>query len=112
VRQEGVNLSAGESILTIAAAKPEAIISYLRQPIPFEPKVGMQMEVRTRALQMQSGIARIQNVGSQFEGITNALAVMRPGVPVDLGVPIEISLPPEMKLRPGEIVDLTLRSEN
>jgi HlyD family secretion protein len=108
-RQAGENLSAGESILTITAAKPEAIISYLRQPIPFEPKVGMQMEVRTRSLQMQSGVARIQNVGAQFEGITNALAVMRPGVPVDLGLPIEVSLPPEMKLRPGEIVDLTLR---
>jgi multidrug resistance efflux pump len=111
-RQGGENLSAGDPIVTITAAKPEAIISYLRQPIPFEPKVGMQMEVRTRALQIQSGVARIQSVGAQFEGITNALAVMRPGVPVDLGLPIEISLPPEMKLRPGEIVDLTLRSEN
>jgi multidrug resistance efflux pump len=112
VRQEGENLSASDPIVTITAAKPEAIISYLRQPIPFEPKVGMQMEVRTRALQMQSGVARIQNVGSQFEGITNSLAVMRPGMPVDLGLPIEISLPTEMKLRPGEIVDLTFLSRD
>lgn len=111
-RQAGENLSAGQPVVTITAAKPEAIISYLRQPIPFEPKVGMQMTVRTRALQMQSGVARIQSVGSQFESITNALAVMRPGVPVDLGLPIEISLPPEMKLRPGEIVDLTFLSED
>jgi len=112
VRQPGENLSAGDLIVTITAAKPDAIISYLRQPIPFEPKVGMQMEVRTRTVQIQSGLARIQNVGSQFEGITNSLALMRPGTTVDLGMPIEIGLPPEMKLRPGEIVDLTFVSEN
>jgi multidrug resistance efflux pump len=112
IRQGGENLSAGDPIMTITAVKPEHIISYLRQPIPFEPKVGMQMEVRTRTFQIQSGVARIENVGSQFEGITNALAIPRPGVPVDLGLAIEISLPPGLKMRPGELVDLTLQSEN
>jgi multidrug resistance efflux pump len=111
-RQSGENLSAGDPIMTITATEPEHIISYLRQPIPFEPKVGMQIEVQTRAFQIQSGVARIENVGSQFEGITNALAILRPGVPVDLGLPIEISLPPGLKMRPGELVDLTLISEN
>jgi multidrug resistance efflux pump len=111
-RQSGENLSAGDPIMTITASEPEHIISFLRQPIPFEPKVGMQMEVRTRTFQIQSGVARIENVGSQFEGITNALAILRPGVPVDLGLPIEIGLPPGLKMRPGELVDLTLLSEN
>lgn len=111
-RQSGENLSAGDPIMTITASEPEHIISFLRQPIPFEPKVGMQMEVRTRTFQIQSGVAHIENVGSQFEGITNALAILRPGVPVDLGLAIEISLPPGLKMRPGELVDLTLVSEN
>lgn len=111
-RQGGENLSAGDPIMTITAVKPEHIITYLRQPIPFEPKVGMQLEVRTRTFQIQSGVARIENVGSQFEGITNALAILRPGVPVDLGLPIQISLAAGLHVRPGELVDLTLASEN
>jgi multidrug resistance efflux pump len=107
-RQVGEYVSEGNPILTITEVEPEHIISYLRQPIPFEPKAGMEMEVRTRTMQIQSGMARIQSVGSQFETVTNSLAIIRPGKPVDLGLPIEISLPPGFKLRPGEIVDLTL----
>jgi multidrug resistance efflux pump len=111
-RQAGENLSTGDPILTITATDPEHIISYLRQPIPFEPRVGMQMEVRTRALRGQSGIARITGVGSQFESITNSLAIARRGGTLDLGLPIKISLPPGLKVRPGELVDLTLVAEN
>ena len=111
-RQEGENLSAGDPLMTITATEPEHIIGFLRQPIPFEPKVGMSVEVRTRTAQIQSGSARIDNVGAQFEGITNALAILRPGVAVDLGLAIEISLPRGLKMRPGELVDLTVVSEN
>lgn len=111
-RLAGENLAAGDPILTIAATNAEHIISYLRQPIPFEPKVGMKMGVRTRTLQIQTGVAQIESVGAQFEGITNSLAIVRPGLPVDLGLPIQISLPPGMKVRPGELVDLSLLSEN
>jgi multidrug resistance efflux pump len=111
-RQVGENISQGSPILTISAVEPEHIMSYLRQPIPFEPKAGMEIEVRTRTMRIQSGIARIQSVGSQFESITNALAIVRPGKPVDLGLPIEISMPSDLRLHPGEIVDLTLHSED
>lgn len=112
VRQAGENLTEGEAVMSITATRGEHLISYLRQPIPFEPKVGMKLGVRTRTLQIQTGVAQIENVGAQFEGITNALAIVRPGVPVDLGLPIQISLPPGMQLRPGELVDLSLLSEN
>ncbi len=112
VREPGENMAAGELLLTIAATNAEHIISYLRQPIPFEPKAGMKMSVRTRTPQIQTGVAEIEKVGSQFEGITNALAILRPGVPVDLGLPIQISLPPGIKVRPGELVDLSLLSQN
>lgn len=109
IRQAGENLTEGEAVLTVTATNAEHIISYLRQPIPFEPRVGMKLGVRTRTQQIQTGLAQIENVGAQFEGITNALAIVRPGVPVDLGLPLQISLPPEMKLRPGELVDLSLQ---
>jgi HlyD family secretion protein len=108
----GESVAAGRPIFNITAVEPQHIISYLRQPIPFEPKPGMKMEVRTRTMQIRSGMARIESVGSQFETVTNSLTIIRPGKPVDLGLPIEVSLPPELKLRPGEIVDLTLRAQD
>lgn len=111
-RQVGENFFNGDPMVTITATEPESIISYLRQPIPFEPRVGMNVEVRTRALQSRASVGRISNVGAQFEPITNSLAMARPGMSVDLGLPVEISLPPGLKVRPGEIVDLTVLSEN
>jgi multidrug resistance efflux pump len=110
-RQAGENVMDGDLILTISAVEPEHIISYLREPIPFEPKAGLTMEVRTRSLHVKTGMARIEHVGSEFESITNSLRVVRPGVPVDLGLPVEISMPPGLEVRPGEIVDLTLLSQ-
>ena len=108
----GETVTAGRPIFNITAVHPQHIISYLRQPIPFEPKAGMQIEVRTRTMQIRSGMAHIESVGSQFETVTNSLTIIRPGKPVDLGLPIEVSLPPKLQLRPGEIVDLTLRAED
>jgi HlyD family secretion protein len=111
-RQDGEIVAAGSPVVTLSAVEPEHIIGYLRQPIPFEPKAGMKVEVRTRAMRIQSGMAQIQTVGSQFETVTNSLAIVRPDKSVDLGLPVELSLPAGLKLRPGEIVDLTLRSKN
>lgn len=108
-RQPGENLSEGDAVVTITSTESDKIISYLRQPIPFEPKVGMRVEVRTRALQARTMLASIKNVGSHFEQVTNALAIGRVGTPSDLGLPIEISLPEGLSVRPGELVDLTIR---
>lgn len=110
LHQSGENLVEGESLLTVTATQPEKIISYLRQPMPFEPKAGMQVEVRTRALPSQMTLARIINIGSHFENITNALAITKINTPYDLGLPVEINVPAGLKVRPGELVDLTVRS--
>lgn len=110
IRQSGENLTEGEPLLTVTATQPEKIISYLRQPIPFEPKVGMHVEIRTRALQSQTAVAEIENVGSHFEAITNALAIGKLGTAYDLGLPVEINVPAGLKLRPGELVDLAVLS--
>jgi len=109
LRQSGENLSQGDPVITITATEPEKIISYLRQPIPFEPKVGMHVQVRTRSLQAQTALAAIRNVGTHFEQITNALAIGKIGTPIDLGLPIEMNIPAGMKIRPGELVELTIR---
>jgi len=111
-RQAGENVTEGTPLMTITAVQPEKIISYLRQPIPFEPKVGMPVEVRTRAMQSQTAVGAIKNVGTHFEAITNALAVGKLGTAYDLGLPIEITVPAGLKIHPGELVDLTIRRED
>jgi multidrug resistance efflux pump len=110
--QAGENIPEGDPILTITGMEPERIVAYLRQPVPFEPKVGEQVEVRTRTFQRQTSLARINNVGAQFEMITNVLAVARPSGTYDFGLPVEITLPPGLKVRPGEVVDLSVISQN
>lgn len=111
LHRAGENVRESDPIVVISAAQPERIVSYMRQPFPFEPKVGMQVEVRTRTLQNQSGLAHIRQVGAQFEPITNALAMVRQGTLMDMGLPIEISLPPTLKLRPSEVVDIIVRAQ-
>jgi hypothetical protein len=51
-------------------------------------------------------------VGAQFEVITN-LSLLRPDQMLDMGLPVAITLPEALKpfLRPGEVVDVTVRSE-
>ncbi len=106
--QAGENVTDREPLLTIVGSQPERIVAYLRQPISFEPKVGDQVVVRTRNQQRVASLAQINNVGLQFEAITNALAMVRPGGLTDFGLPVEISLPPGLKVRPGELVDLSV----
>ncbi len=108
----GENVPEGSPILTITGMEPERIVAYLRQPVAFEPKVGEQVEVRTRAFQRQTSLARINNVGAQFEPITNVLAIAHPSGTFDFGLPVEITVPPGLKVRPGEIVDLSIVSQD
>jgi multidrug resistance efflux pump len=108
-RQAGEQVQDGEPILTICSAKSGHIVSYLRQPFPFEPTVGMDVEVRTRSMPHQASTGKILNIGVQVEPITNALSIQRPGTPPDMGRPFSVSFPPGLKVLPGEIVDLILR---
>jgi len=110
--QAGENIPEGDPILIITGTEPERIVAYLRQPVPFEPKVGEQVEVRTRTFQRQISLAHINSVGAQFEPITNVLAVARPSGTFDFGLPVEITLPPGLKVRPGEVVDLSMVSQD
>ncbi|MEW6160854.1 MAG: hypothetical protein AB1813_25780, partial [Verrucomicrobiota bacterium] len=108
-KQPGENVLGGEPIVMISGAESERIVGYLRQPFPIEPEVGMPVEVTTRSSRRLTGLARISQVGAQLEPITNSVAMVRPGMLVDMGLPIEITLPREFKVRPGELVDLIVR---
>lgn len=105
-RQAGEFVADSEPILSIASDKSDRVVAYLRQPYLVEPKVGMQVEVLTRARTRQRLPAQISEIGAQLEVITNSLAFLRPGHLVDVGLPLAITLPPDAEIRPGETVNV------
>lgn len=112
-RRNGENVTSGEPILQISATRFERIIGFLRQPLPLEPKPGMEVEVRTRTFIRRTGMARVAQVGQQLEPIApTLLAAMRlpvTNIPTDLGVRVLVTPPTGLTLRPGEHVDLIIR---
>jgi multidrug resistance efflux pump len=109
-RRKGENLVAGSLVVTIASAQSDRILGFMREPIPFNPSEGMKVRIRTRAIDRREDEGQIASVGAQFELITN-VALALPNVPPQLGLPIAVSIPPRIKtaLRPGEVVELTIR---
>ena len=99
---------AGEILLTINSPRADRIVAYLKQPLPFDPEVGMPMEVTTRSRTPQRFVTRIAQVGARMEVLTNAVAYLQPGTLVDMGLPVILPVPPDVQLRPGELVDIAL----
>src|SRR5688572_24727260 len=112
-RRSGENVSSAEPILQISATRSERIVGFLRQPIPFEPQPGMEVEVRTRTFIRRVGTARVAQVGQQLEPISpTLLAAMRlpvTSIPTDVGLRLHVTPPDGLALRPGEQVDLIIR---
>lgn len=108
----GEAVAAGEPILAISTLEPVRIVGYLRPPLLREPKSGMKVEVRTRGLRRGVGQAIVLDVGSQYEAIPGILMGPIKFSSLELGLPINVSLPPNLRLRAGELVELTLLSDN
>ncbi|HYE30012.1 MAG TPA: hypothetical protein VEH27_01160 [Methylomirabilota bacterium] len=110
-RQAGEFVSAGEQLLVINAPKAERIVAYLKQPLPFEPEVGMKLEVvahKRKPLRFETTIAQ---VGARLEVITNSIAFIPPDALVDTGLPVVMGIPDGVSLRPGEVVDVILKRQ-
>jgi multidrug resistance efflux pump len=105
-RRSGETILAGESILTISAQSSDHIIGYMRQPLPFEPKVGMAVQIRSRSSGRQICNSKILQVGTQMEPIGASSLSLANTHQLETGLPILINLPAELKLRPGELVEL------
>lgn len=108
LHSEGESIAANEPLITITALQPGNIIGYLRQPLPVEPAIGMEVEVRSHGRSRQKSISTVVHVGSQFELITNPS--LHPSTTPEVGLPVEVLLPPDLKLRPGEIVSLVIKA--
>lgn len=107
-RFQGEHVVEGGRILTIRPTRAERIVAYLRQPLMTEPEVGMQVEVTTRGRPQQRAVAEIAAIGPQIEPLGPAFA--RPMSPhYESGLPVVVDVPPGLRLRPGELVDVSLR---
>lgn len=109
--RSGEAVTAGQPILSIATLSPVRIVGYLRPPLSEEPQAGARVEVRTRGVHRQAGVAQVVEVGAQLESLPPALQGPLGLASVELGLPIAISLPANLKIRPGELVDVTLLPE-
>jgi hypothetical protein len=69
----------------------------------------MPVRIRLRSIKRQESWSQILAVGKQLEPITNSLAMLRPGLLIDMGLPISVALPVGVKLLPGELVDMSIR---
>lgn len=104
----GQNVRAGTPIITIAAAQGQYIVSFVRQEQRVTPVVGMKVDVRARTLPRQTSIAQIEEVGPQVEPIPSH-QLRDPRVP-EWGLPVRIAMPQGLQLRPGELVDVAIKS--
>jgi HlyD family secretion protein len=104
----GEAVTQGQPIVSIATAAPVRIVGYLRPPILNEPKVGMNVEIRTRGSRRAVGAAQIVEVGTQLENIPAAMLGPVRLAGVELGLPVDISIPLNLVILPGELVDIRL----
>lgn len=108
IRNSREFVRAGEQLLTINSDKADRVIAYVKQPMTFEPELGMPMRVTTRSRKRIMFDTYIAQIGARVEVITNALAYIAPGAIVDSGLPLILPVPDNVQVRPGEIVDVEL----
>lgn len=108
-RQAGEQVLEGEPLIVINSPRAERVVGYLRQPYPVQPEIGMEALLTTREWRRRQFKGVISQVGVQVEFITNSLALLRPGALVDTGLPVVIDLAPDAAIRPGEVVDISIR---
>ena len=93
----------------MSAPNAQRIIGYLRQPLPFEPRVGDTVKVYTRRPHRQTANARILQVGVQMELVTAPMRIRGYGIAMERGLPILLNLPAGLEVHPGELVDLMIK---
>lgn len=104
--RSGEAITAGQPVVSISTLNPVRIVGYLRPPFISEPKVGMSVQVRTRGMRREVGMAEVKQVGTQLDLVPAALAGPTRLAANDLGLPIDVSMPSNLKIRPGELVDI------
>jgi len=107
--RSGETVIAGDPIITLSAPQAQRIVGYLRQPLPFEPRVGDTVKIYTRRPHRQVASASIVQVGVQMELVTAPMRLRGYDPALERGLPILLSLPAGLQVHPGELVDLMVK---
>lgn len=105
----GESITAGLPILAVATINPVRIVGYVRPPIIYDPKPGMNVEIRTRGVPRGVAVSKVVEVGTQMETIPATLLGPIRFASVEQGLPLDISLPASLNIRAGELVDIILK---
>jgi multidrug resistance efflux pump len=104
------NVPANEPIMTIASAEARYVVSYVRQEQHVEPKVGMTVDLRKRAIIRPAVETVVERVGPQIEAIPQHLC-RDPKIP-EWGLPVRIALPEKFSGHPGELFEVTFKTHS
>jgi len=105
----GEKIMAGDPIATITALNSDRIVGYVRQPLTVVPKVGDEVQVRTRGSARKTATGRVLQVGSQMQMVASPLHIRGYDTSQERGLPFLVELPPGLHAYPGELVDLVFR---
>ncbi|MEY2878334.1 MAG: hypothetical protein RLZZ15_714 [Verrucomicrobiota bacterium] len=111
-RRNGEGVAAGDAVARVLATKSDRVTGFLRQPMPFTPRAGQAVELRTRATRRVVAASKIIEVGPAMESVSpSILAAMHvpTNTPPPPGLRIQIAIPTGLKLVPGEFVDVTVK---
>jgi multidrug resistance efflux pump len=108
-KNSGEHVKLGTTILTVGADHAQFIIGYLRPNQSVRPSTGMVVEVRPRSALSPSFRTFIQSVGPGYEPLPPHM-LFTPTVP-ERALAIQIALPSDSKLKPGELIDFSLKPD-
>ncbi len=108
--QPGSIVPTGLPILSVADAKPEYVVAFIRQPLRRKIEPGMAVELRSRAGDRAGARSTIETVGAHLEPVNSTLY---PVGTVDarfpeLGLPIRVPIPEGFAVLPGETVEVVV----
>lgn len=108
LHHEGDGVPAGQPVLTVSGVGAERIVAYLRQPLNYQARTNLPIEIRSRSFRRDIAVGQILAVGTQLEAVLPELLPIKPvnGAPAEFGLPILVSVPKGFRVLPGEIVDL------
>ena len=120
-KQTGESVQPGETIATISSSEVKKVVGYVPQPIHLEPKVGMEVEIRTRR-PSSSGLfsffgangqvkrAKISKVSNRLEavgsGILRSRTAYKKVLPFTIDLVDDGGEPIKLNIHPGELVDI------
>ncbi len=104
----GEAVTAGQSLITLAAPRGDRIICYLRQPLSVKVSTNQVALIRARSLGRHQGQSYVMQVGHELLPIRKTL-LPPTHERQELGLPVLIALPEGLELLPGELVDVTFK---